>query len=193
MTFPSSSALLTLTPEGLYCPAAGFHIDPLRPVARALITHGHSDHARAGHGAVLATQDTLDIMAIRYGANFSRERQTAHYGKKLDLGTASKPRPPRRSCEIAAPGAVKAIAEVANKNRAMRLPITNSLLPTGRVRARRLEFSRTSRNVLPPDAQIGTKRPRMGVRRRTWRIAGPLQGFVEIGLPPGFAERPGKI
>ena len=39
---------------------------------RALITHGHSDHARAGHGAVLATRQTLDIMALRYGDGFRR-------------------------------------------------------------------------------------------------------------------------
>lgn len=81
-----SAALLTLTPEGLYCPAGEFHIDPMRPVPRALITHGHSDHARAGHGAVLATEETLAIMAIRCGANFSREHQAAAYGAMLDLG-----------------------------------------------------------------------------------------------------------
>ena len=52
--------LLNSTPKGLYCPAGDFYIDPVRPVARALITHGHSDHARAGHGAVLATRQTLD-------------------------------------------------------------------------------------------------------------------------------------
>ena len=50
--------ILTQTPHGLCCPMGGFHIDPVRPVARALITHGHSDHARAGHGAVLATRET---------------------------------------------------------------------------------------------------------------------------------------
>jgi hypothetical protein len=44
------SDLLTPTPAGLYCPPADIYIDPVRPVARALITHGHSDHARAGHG-----------------------------------------------------------------------------------------------------------------------------------------------
>ncbi len=80
------SALLTLTPEGLYCPAGDFHIDPMRPVARALITHGHSDHARAGHGAVLATEETLAIMAIRCGEAFTRSRQTAVLGQKIALG-----------------------------------------------------------------------------------------------------------
>ena len=47
----------------------------MRPVERALITHGHSDHARAGHGAVLATQETLDMMRLRYGANFAGSTQ----------------------------------------------------------------------------------------------------------------------
>ena len=41
--------------SGLLCEPGGFHIDPLRAVDRAIITHGHSDHARPGHGAVLAT------------------------------------------------------------------------------------------------------------------------------------------
>ncbi|MEM8572158.1 MAG: ligase-associated DNA damage response exonuclease [Pseudomonadota bacterium] len=65
------------TPEGLYCPAGDFHIDPVRPVPRALITHGHADHARAGHGSVLATRQTLDIMGIRYGADFAGSTQAA--------------------------------------------------------------------------------------------------------------------
>jgi putative mRNA 3-end processing factor len=69
--------LLHPTPAGLYCPAGDFHIDPVRPVARALITHGHADHARAGHGTVLATRQTLDIMAIRYGADFAGATQAA--------------------------------------------------------------------------------------------------------------------
>src|SRR2546430_10625527 len=59
--------ILTPVPAGLCCKPGGFHIDPVRPVERAVITHGHSDHARAGHGAVLATQETLDLMRLRYG------------------------------------------------------------------------------------------------------------------------------
>ena len=60
---------------GLCCKPGGFHIDPVRPVERAVITHGHSDHARAGHGAVLATQETLDMMRLRYGENFAGSTQ----------------------------------------------------------------------------------------------------------------------
>lgn len=77
--------LLTLTPAGLYCAQIDAHIDPVRPVARALITHGHADHARAGHGAVLATRQTLDIMAIRYGEGFCGSAQVLEYGDVLDV------------------------------------------------------------------------------------------------------------
>ncbi|WNJ89556.1 ligase-associated DNA damage response exonuclease [Bosea sp. 685] len=80
------SELLIPTPAGLYCPLADIHIDPVRSVARALITHGHSDHARAGHGAVLATRETLAIMALRYGEGFAGERQEAVLGAVTRIG-----------------------------------------------------------------------------------------------------------
>ncbi len=73
--------LLRPTPLGLYCPPGDFYIDPVRPVDRAVITHGHADHARAGHGAVLATPQTLAIMAERYGEDFTRLRQSVAYGE----------------------------------------------------------------------------------------------------------------
>ena len=69
--------ILTQTPQGLFCPPGGFHIDPLRPAPRALVTHGHSDHARAGHGAVMATAETLGIMGVRYGGDFAGTTQAA--------------------------------------------------------------------------------------------------------------------
>jgi putative mRNA 3-end processing factor len=75
--------LLCPRPEGLYCPPGDFYIDPVRPVARAVITHGHSDHARAGHGAVMATQATLDIMACRYGEGFAGRTQAVGYGERV--------------------------------------------------------------------------------------------------------------
>ncbi|TQM94481.1 ligase-associated DNA damage response exonuclease [Roseinatronobacter monicus] len=74
---PAKPPPLILRPEGLYCPDGDFFVDPVRPVARALITHGHADHARAGHGAVMATRQTLDIMALRYGADFAQSQQVA--------------------------------------------------------------------------------------------------------------------
>jgi putative mRNA 3-end processing factor len=80
--------ILVPTRDGVCCKPGGFHIDPTRPVAKALITHGHSDHARAGHGAVLATQETLDIMRLRYGENFAGATQAVRYGETLHLDGA---------------------------------------------------------------------------------------------------------
>ena len=73
--------LLCPRPEGLYCAPGDFFVDPVRPVARAVITHGHSDHARAGHGVVLATQPTLDIMGVRYGEDFAGQVEPMAYGE----------------------------------------------------------------------------------------------------------------
>jgi len=81
--------ILTPTPAGIFCKPGSFHIDPTRRVERALITHAHSDHARAGHGAVLATQETLDLMRLRYGDNFAGSSQAVHYGETLNLDGAS--------------------------------------------------------------------------------------------------------
>ena len=60
-------SLLTFTDDGIYCPIGDFHIDPWRPVPRALITHGHADHARPGHGAYLATRAAAPVMRHRLG------------------------------------------------------------------------------------------------------------------------------
>ena len=54
-------------PEGIYVRPADAWIDPSQPKAKALVTHGHSDHARGGHGVVLATPETLAIMGVRCG------------------------------------------------------------------------------------------------------------------------------
>ena len=54
-------------PEGIYVRPADAWIDPSQPKPKALVTHGHSDHARGGHGSVLATPETLAIMETRYG------------------------------------------------------------------------------------------------------------------------------
>ena len=78
--------ILVPTPAGVCCKLGAFHIDPTRPVERALITHAHSDHARAGHGAVLATQETLDLMGLRYGENFAGTTQATAYGEIVNLG-----------------------------------------------------------------------------------------------------------
>jgi putative mRNA 3-end processing factor len=54
-------------PQGIYVRPADAWIDPSQPKPRAWVTHGHADHARGGHGAVLATAETLAIMETRYG------------------------------------------------------------------------------------------------------------------------------
>ena len=101
---------LVLAPEGLYCPPGDFFVDPVRPVARALITHGHSDHARAGHGTVLATPETLGIMAVRYGAEFCGTAQPVSPGETVPLGAAAVSFHPAGHClgsaqvRIALPG-----------------------------------------------------------------------------------------
>jgi putative mRNA 3-end processing factor len=75
-------------PSGLYCEPGGFYVDPLFPVDRAIVTHGHSDHARPGHQAVLATRETLDIMKIRLGEDAGKTFQALKYGESLRLGDA---------------------------------------------------------------------------------------------------------
>src|SRR4030081_1976047 len=82
-------AILSPTTNGVCCKPGGSLIDPPRPVDKAVITHGHSDHARAGHGAVLATQETLDIMGLRYGDNFAGSTQAVKYGETVNLNGIS--------------------------------------------------------------------------------------------------------
>lgn len=77
--------LLCPKPAGLWCEPGDFYIDPVRPVARAVVTHGHADHARAGHGAVLATPETLAIMRERYGESFADATQAANCGEVTNL------------------------------------------------------------------------------------------------------------
>ncbi|WP_152045104.1 ligase-associated DNA damage response exonuclease [Aureimonas psammosilenae] len=86
---PRFEDLLRPTPKGLYCPPGDFYIDPVRPVERALVTHGHADHARPGNESVLATSQTLDIMAIRYGEEFCQRRQVAELGEVIRIGEVS--------------------------------------------------------------------------------------------------------
>lgn len=77
------------TGRGLYCEPAGVYIDPARAVDRAIITHGHSDHARPGHGAVLATRETIEVMKLRLGDDAAGRFEAADIGKTLSLGGVS--------------------------------------------------------------------------------------------------------
>ncbi|MGF1457375.1 MAG: ligase-associated DNA damage response exonuclease [Alphaproteobacteria bacterium] len=81
--------LLSPTPQGLYCAPGGFYVDPTSPVDRAVITHGHADHARPGHGAVLATAETLAIMDARYGAGHAGTTQAEPLGHTVSINGVS--------------------------------------------------------------------------------------------------------
>jgi putative mRNA 3-end processing factor len=59
--------VIELRPEGLYCAAGDFHIDPWRPVPRAVITHAHADHARSGHGRYWAAAPGEGLLRLRLG------------------------------------------------------------------------------------------------------------------------------
>lgn len=78
-------SVLTLTDRGLHCPAGDFFIDPWRPVDRALITHGHADHARPGHARYLATHAALPVMRHRLGEIAA---EGIGYGETRTIGDA---------------------------------------------------------------------------------------------------------
>lgn len=78
--------LIVATPQGLYCPAGDFHIDPWRPVARAVITHGHSDHARRGSQAYLCHRDCAPILRKRLG---DVPIETLEYGARIEINGVS--------------------------------------------------------------------------------------------------------
>jgi putative mRNA 3-end processing factor len=79
---PDKVDLVVARPEGLYCPPGDFYIDPWRPVARAVITHAHSDHARIGHAHYLAHTDSAGTLRTRLGADINL--QTLPYGEAID-------------------------------------------------------------------------------------------------------------
>jgi putative mRNA 3-end processing factor len=72
--------LIVQRPEGLYCPPGDFYIDPWRPVARAVVTHAHSDHARMGNGHYLAAQPAEGVLRARLG---EIDLQTLAYGERI--------------------------------------------------------------------------------------------------------------
>ncbi len=80
-TAPTTDDLVVARPQGLYCLPGDFYIDPWRPVERAVITHAHSDHARAGHGHYLAHHFSEGILRRRVGADI--QLQTLEYGESI--------------------------------------------------------------------------------------------------------------
>ena len=85
--------LVTLRPQGMYCPPGDFFIDPWRPVDRAVITHAHADHVRAGHGHVLATAISDGVLRSRLGQGLNLQglaygEQVVHNGVRISLHPA---------------------------------------------------------------------------------------------------------
>lgn len=81
-----SSELIVQRPEGLYCPDGDFHIDPWQPVARAVITHGHGDHARSGMGCYHVVDAGLPILQWRLG---QQDYHVHGHGEPFTLGRAT--------------------------------------------------------------------------------------------------------
>ena len=75
--------LVVARPEGLWCEAGGFFVDPWRPVARALITHAHADHARSGNGSYLAAREGAGVLRARLG---DIALETLDWGERLPVG-----------------------------------------------------------------------------------------------------------
>jgi putative mRNA 3-end processing factor len=74
--------LLQFTDKGIWCEPAGIYIDPWRPVQKALITHGHSDHARWGHKEYLCTEAAAPAIRYRLG---DIKLQTTPFGKTTTI------------------------------------------------------------------------------------------------------------
>ena len=109
-------AWLRVTPQGLYCAAGDFYIDPHRPVDRAVITHGHADHARAGHDAVLTTPGTAAIMRSRFGAGAAKTYDEAAYGETRSFGDAT--------VRLAPAGHILGSAQVVIEHAGMRVVVS---------------------------------------------------------------------
>ncbi len=80
---------LKVTPRGLYCVPGDFYVDPAGAVPRAVITHGHGDHARPGHANVLATEGTIAIMRQRLSEDAGGRFQALAYGETIGCGGVS--------------------------------------------------------------------------------------------------------
>src|SRR5271168_2699208 len=86
---PHPESWFSVTSSGLYCEPGDFFVDPTRPVDRAVITHGHSDHARPGNRHVLATPETIAIMQTRYGDDAGGSMQPSKYSETVTINGVS--------------------------------------------------------------------------------------------------------
>ncbi|MDC3024082.1 ligase-associated DNA damage response exonuclease [Alphaproteobacteria bacterium] len=76
---------MSIISHNLYIKALNAYIDPIKPADKAIITHAHADHAKPNHNSVLATEDTINIMKIRYGESCANKFQTIAYGEKINI------------------------------------------------------------------------------------------------------------
>jgi len=72
--------------NGLYCKYGDFYIDPVQPVANAVISHAHADHAISGNSAVYCTEATISFMRLRYGKNCAKVFNTIPYNSPFAIG-----------------------------------------------------------------------------------------------------------
>lgn len=79
--------MLTATSDGLFCADGNFYIDPWNPVARAVLTHAHGDHARPGSSSYLCAQQGARLLERRFGSSAIVE--TMEYGQRLSLGNVT--------------------------------------------------------------------------------------------------------
>jgi putative mRNA 3-end processing factor len=86
---PRPESWIRAVPGGLYCEPGDFFIDPTQAVDRAVITHGHGDHARPDNRHVLATEGTIAIMQARYGEAAGGTLQAVGYGETVTINTVS--------------------------------------------------------------------------------------------------------
>jgi putative mRNA 3-end processing factor len=86
---PRPESWIRVVPGGLYCEPGDFFVDPTRAVDRAVVTHGHSDHARPNNRNVLATAETLAIMQARYGETAGGSLQSLRYGETVTINDVS--------------------------------------------------------------------------------------------------------
>jgi putative mRNA 3-end processing factor len=84
--------MIQFTDKGLYCPPGNFYIDPWKPVDRAVITHAHSDHARAGNGYYLCHHQSVPVLKQRLGdihvESVEWNQPILHNGVKISLHPA---------------------------------------------------------------------------------------------------------
>ena len=116
MTAPKPETWLKPTAKGLYCEPGDFFIDPALPVPRAVVTHGHGDHARANNRHVLATPETIAIMQSRFGEEAGGTLEPLGYGETIDLGGVS--------LRLAPAGHVLGSAQVVLEHRGCRVVVS---------------------------------------------------------------------